>query len=140
MRKAVGSPFSDSSVPVRQRRCVMKTQRSFARGWQLYAVSALMAAAVFAALAARAPRAVHARGQETAHAPAPAPSATPDASRAVVPKPVKIDLAAAVKVPLPAGMRDLTPAVFKTSDGKEGWVVRVPGGRPLATPAYADGM
>ena len=118
----------------------MKTQRSFARGWQLYAASALMAASVVAALAARAPRAVHARGQETAHVAAPAPSATPDAPRADVPKPVKIDLAAAVKVPLPAGMRDLTPAVFKTSDGKEGWVVRVPGGRPLATPAYADGM
>jgi outer membrane protein assembly factor BamB len=111
----------------------MKTQRSFARGWQLFAVAALAGTVVVAALAARTPRAAHA--QEKAHAAAPAPSATPDA-----PKEIKIDLATAVKVPLPAGMRDLQPSAFKTSDGKEGWVVRVPGGRPLATPAYSNGM
>jgi outer membrane protein assembly factor BamB len=111
----------------------MKTQRRFARGWQLFAVAALVGTVVVAALAARTPRAAHA--QEKEHAAAPAPSATPDA-----PKQIKIDLATAVKVPLPAGMRDLQPAAFKTSDGKEGWVVRVPGGRPLATPAYSNGM
>ena len=111
----------------------MKTQRSFARGWQLFAVAALVAAVVVAALAARTPRAAHA--QEKAHAAAPSATPTADA-----PKQIKIDLATAVKVPLPAGMHDLQPSAFKTSDGKEGWVVRVPGGRPLATPAYSNGM
>ena len=114
----------------------MKTQRSFARGWELYAASALLAALVVVSLVARGPRTAHARGQKPQVASAkPAPSATPEA-----PKQIKIDLAAAVKVPLPEGMKELQPSTFKTSDGKEGWVVRVPGGRPLATPAYSDGM
>ena len=115
----------------------MKTQRSFTRGWQLFAATALVAAVVVAALAARAPRAVHAQGQEKTQVASATPVPTVKAEE---PKQIKIDLAAAVKVPLPANMRDLTPAAFKTSDGKEGWVVRVPGGRPLATPAYSDGM
>jgi outer membrane protein assembly factor BamB len=117
----------------------MNTQRSFARGWEFYAASALLAAAVVASLAAR-PYGVGARAKDARQVAAatPAPSATPAAVDA--PKQIKIDLAAAVKVPLPKDMRDLTPAAFKTSDGKEGWVVRVPGGRPLATPAYSDGM
>jgi len=29
---------------------------------------------------------------------------------------------------------------FKTEDGKSGWKLRVPGGRPLATPAVVDGL
>jgi outer membrane protein assembly factor BamB len=117
----------------------MKTQRSFARGWQLFAVTALVAAVVVAALAASGPRSAHARGQERSQVASatPAPSAAPTTE---APKQIKIDLATAVKVPLPSGMRDLQPSAFKTSDGKEGWVVRVPGGRPLATPAYSDGM
>jgi Ca-activated chloride channel homolog len=117
----------------------MKTQGSFARGWRLYAAAALVLAAVVAALSARAPGAARAQGQDrltqAAATPAPAPVPTVEA-----PKQIKIDLAAAVKVPLPAGLRDLQPSAFKTSDGKEGWMVRVPGGRPLATPAYSDGM
>src|SRR4051812_4517407 len=120
------------------RRCVMKTQRSFARGWELYAASALLMAAVVTSLIVRTPSAAHA--QKKQQVAAPAPSATPAAPQADVPKPVKIDLATAVKVPIPAGIKDLQPATFKTSDGKEGWVVRVPGGRPLATPAYSKGM
>ena len=106
----------------------MKTQRSFARGWQFLALAALVAAVVVAALAAR-PSSVGAQAQAELKA-----AATPEA-----PKQIKIDLAAAVKVPLPEGMKDLQPAAFKTKDGKEGWVVRVPGGRPLATPAYSNG-
>ncbi|HVF68339.1 MAG TPA: PQQ-binding-like beta-propeller repeat protein [Pyrinomonadaceae bacterium] len=113
----------------------MKTQRSFARGWQFLALSALVAAVVVAALAAR-PFRAEAQTQAELKAAA-TPSATPAAA---VPKQIKIDLGAAVKVPLPAGVKDLEPAAFKTSDGKTGWVVRVPGGRPLATPAYSDGM
>lgn len=111
----------------------MKTQRSFARGWELYAASALLAAAVVGSFAAGSPRA-GAQAQAELKAAA-TPSASPD-----VPKQIKIDLGAAVKVPLPGAMQDLQPAAFKTSDGKSGWVVRVPGGRPLATPAYSDGM
>ena len=60
-------------------------------------------------------------------------------------KPVKagaqrIDLSKAMNVNLPATGRDLEAASFGTPDGKTGWVLRLPGGRPIATPAYADGM
>src|SRR5260370_3148528 len=53
---------------------------------------------------------------------------------------LKIDLSKAVEVALPQPKEGLQPAAFKTSDGKSGWVVRIPGGRPIAAPAYADGM
>jgi len=39
-----------------------------------------------------------------------------------------------VKLPLP------DPQPFKTEDGKKGWRLKVPGGRPLATPAVVDGV
>lgn len=52
----------------------------------------------------------------------------------------KIDLAAAMKVNLPDRKHDLEPVSFKTPDGKTGWVLELPGHRPIATPAYADGM
>jgi Ca-activated chloride channel family protein len=52
----------------------------------------------------------------------------------------RIDLSAAVNVNLPAPARDLEAASFGTTDGRTGWVLRLPGGRPIATPAYADGM
>ncbi len=52
----------------------------------------------------------------------------------------KIDLSKAMNVNLPATSRDLEAASFGTADGKTGWVLRLPGGRPIATPAYADGM
>src|ERR1700686_2151858 len=60
-------------------------------------------------------------------------------------KPVKagaqrIDLSKAMNVNLPATGRDLEAASFGTPDGKTGWVLRLPGGRPIATPAYADGL
>lgn len=54
--------------------------------------------------------------------------------------PQKLDLSAAMNVNLPATPRDLEPASFNTPDGKTGWVLRLPGNRPIATPAYADGM
>jgi len=53
--------------------------------------------------------------------------------------PRKIDLSAAMTVNLP-DVQDLKMAAFTTSDGKTGWVLRLPGRRPIATPAYADGM
>jgi len=52
----------------------------------------------------------------------------------------RIDLAKAMNVNLPVIGRDLEAASFGTPDGKTGWVLRLPGGRPIATPAYADGM
>jgi outer membrane protein assembly factor BamB len=64
----------------------------------------------------------------------------PDKAEAAAAKQVKIDLGRAVKVSLPSRTVGLTPVPFKTADGRSGWVVRVPGGRPLATPAYANGM
>jgi Ca-activated chloride channel family protein len=51
---------------------------------------------------------------------------------------VEIDLDQAVAIALP-DLDPLKPTTFRTPDGKEGWVVRIPGGRPIATPAYADG-
>src|SRR5256714_11880146 len=54
--------------------------------------------------------------------------------------PLRIDLSKAMSVNLPATSRDFEAASFGTPDGKSGWVLRLPGGRPIATPAYADGM
>src|SRR5258705_4745666 len=53
---------------------------------------------------------------------------------------LRIDLSMAMNVNLPAASRDLEAVSFGTPDGKNGWVLRLPGGRPIATPAYADGM
>jgi len=59
---------------------------------------------------------------------------------ATQPAQVTIDLDKSIALELPAAGADLTPRSFQTKDGRGGWVVRIPGGRPLATPAYADGM
>jgi Ca-activated chloride channel homolog len=61
-------------------------------------------------------------------------------TKSAAPRELEVDLDKAVVVNLPAAAADLKPVAFKTSDGREGWVVRLPGGRPLATPAYADGL
>ena len=45
-----------------------------------------------------------------------------------------------MNVNLPATGRDFEAVSFGTPDGRSGWVLRLPGGRPIATPAYADGM
>src|ERR1700694_482082 len=57
-------------------------------------------------------------------------------------KPVvqRIDLSTAMNVNLPTPRRDLEAVSFGTPDGKTGWLLRLPGGRPIATPAYADAM
>ena len=52
----------------------------------------------------------------------------------------QIDLDKAIQVTLPEPKSSLLPAEFRTADGKTGWVLRIPGNRPIATPAYADGM
>src|SRR5215813_2346515 len=56
------------------------------------------------------------------------------------PKLQKVDLSAATNVALPAAEVALKAVSYRTPDGRSGWVLRLPGGRPLATPAYADGM
>lgn len=52
---------------------------------------------------------------------------------------LKIDLDKAVAVDVPVVQKDLAATGFKLPDQREGWVVRLPGNRPIATPAYADG-
>ena len=52
----------------------------------------------------------------------------------------QIDLRKAVALALPEPKGTLQAASFHTPDGKSGWVLRFPGARPIATPAYADGM
>src|SRR5260370_8961441 len=74
------------------------------------------------------------KAQPAAQKPTQAPpSNTP-------PKKIEIALDKATDVALPKIANDLEPAVFKTADGKAGWGVRIPGGRPIATPAFAAGM
>lgn len=67
---------------------------------------------------------------------AAAPQAPPGAPE---PRKIEIDLDKAVAIDLPAPKEDLAAAAFRTPDGKDGWLVRIPGGRPIATPAYAEG-
>jgi outer membrane protein assembly factor BamB len=59
----------------------------------------------------------------------------PDATRLI-----EIDLDAAVLLDLPRNGDVLQPAAFETPDGRSGWITQIPGGRPIATPAYADGL
>ena len=53
---------------------------------------------------------------------------------------VQINLDKALEVKLPEPTADLRATPFKTPDGKDGWVIRIPGGHAIATPAYSDGM
>lgn len=52
---------------------------------------------------------------------------------------VQLDLDRATAVSLPGGSPELKPAGFATADRRSGWVVRIPGNRPIATPAYSNG-
>jgi len=56
------------------------------------------------------------------------------------PKLQKLDLGAATDVALPSSQVALKAVSYRTPDGRSGWVLRLPGGKPIATPAYADGM
>jgi outer membrane protein assembly factor BamB len=53
-------------------------------------------------------------------------------------KEIQIDMDKAIDLPLPTIQADLQPTAFRTADGRKGWEVRIPGNRPLATPAYAS--
>jgi Ca-activated chloride channel family protein len=71
---------------------------------------------------------------------APDPGIEPDPPAATEPREIEIDLDQAVKVELPKLEKHLEPAAFRAPDGQEGWAIRIPGNRPIATPAYADGL
>lgn len=51
-----------------------------------------------------------------------------------------IDLDRAVVLELPRHERGLEPRRFTIPDGRGGWSVSIPGHRPIATPAYEDGL
>ena len=53
---------------------------------------------------------------------------------------ISLDLDKALNVAMPKIEKDLTATDFKTPDGKGGWAIRIPGGRPIATPAFFEGM
>jgi Ca-activated chloride channel family protein len=52
---------------------------------------------------------------------------------------IELDFEKAIRIRLPHLPRELEPREFDTPDGRSGWAVRFPSGRPLATPAYGDG-
>ena len=52
---------------------------------------------------------------------------------------IQLDLGDAIPLGLPRLPRDLEPREFTAPDGRSGWAMRLPGGRPIATPACADG-
>ncbi len=81
--------------------------------------------------------------QATGPAMAPLAADTKTAGNAPTTQPVRtiaLNFDQAVPVELPTARQTLTPLWFKIADGKVGWVVRIPGSRPIATPAYAKGM
>jgi Ca-activated chloride channel family protein len=65
----------------------------------------------------------------------PAPATQP-ATQPV--KEIHIDMDQAIDVKLPDLKDDLQPGTFATTDHREGWAIRIPGNRPIATPAYAQ--
>src|SRR5213082_556380 len=71
---------------------------------------------------------------------AASPATRPATAPSTKPQALRIDMDRAVSLPLPEIREDLKPVSFKTRGGKEAWVLRVPGNRPIATPAYADGL
>jgi Ca-activated chloride channel family protein len=66
------------------------------------------------------------------------PPATQPAPSTAPAREIRLDMDQAQAVALPEIKGDLAPTAFKTPDGKDGWVVRIPGNRPIATPAYAE--
>src|SRR5574337_232806 len=43
------------------------------------------------------------------------------------------------RIPVEAALEPLKPRAFATTSGRQGWRVRLPGARPLATPAVSQG-
>lgn len=55
------------------------------------------------------------------------------------PKQIPIDLDQAAELQVPVAGSSLTPMTFSLPGEQHGWVVEIPGKRPIATPAYAEG-
>lgn len=53
---------------------------------------------------------------------------------------VELNLDNAIPIPLPKSKFELKATVFRTADNKEGWALQIPGGAPIATPAFWNGM
>jgi len=51
-----------------------------------------------------------------------------------------LDLDQSLRLEIPSDAKLLTPQPFTAPDGRSGWSVRFPQGRPIATPAYDDGL
>ena len=51
---------------------------------------------------------------------------------------IDLDQATRLEMPTPAG--SLCPKGFEGTRGRGNWYLRIPGGRPIATPAYEDGL
>ena len=73
-----------------------------------------------------------------ARAQDPSPPATAPSTQPA--KELTIELDKATPLDWPEVKEDLKPVSFKTPDGREGWVMRLPGNRPIATPAVAAGL
>jgi outer membrane protein assembly factor BamB len=73
---------------------------------------------------------------QTMLASGPLPPASSPASGAAPPK-IVIDLDKAQKLQIPRPDKDLAPTLFKLA--VSGWVLRIPGQRALATPAFYNG-
>src|SRR2546426_139755 len=56
------------------------------------------------------------------------------------PKRITLNLDKAVAAQIPELKAALHPAIFTTPDDRSGWALKIPGDRPIATPAYADGL
>jgi len=53
---------------------------------------------------------------------------------------VELNLDNAIPIPISKPKFELKATVFHTADNKEGWALNIPGGAPIATPAFWNGM
>jgi outer membrane protein assembly factor BamB len=53
---------------------------------------------------------------------------------------IELNLDKAIPIPVQKPKFELKATVFRTADNKEGWEISIPGGRPIATPAFWNGM
>lgn len=54
-------------------------------------------------------------------------------------KKIELNLDKSVAIPVPMPRTVLKATIFKTPDNREGWAIKIPGQRPIATPTYYDG-
>jgi len=55
------------------------------------------------------------------------------------PQKIELDLDRASSIPIPTPAKDLAATQFKAKNGWPGWVVKIPGDHPIATPAVYEG-